>query len=177
MRAGDVIVDGAETFTVTRSAADGDRFHFDLELAPGAVGPPLHTHEEPESFDILSGTIVFSLDGVDRSFSAGESFTIRPGCVHTFRNPSKSEVLRARATHGSRFERLVDQLAAGGPRFSRLSLSLHTVDPRASYMVSPFVRAMMRVAAWLALARGVTLVPPTGKYGPPEMVAGVGVGD
>jgi mannose-6-phosphate isomerase-like protein (cupin superfamily) len=166
MRIGDVVTDENETFTVTRSAGDGDRFHFDLVLAPGASGPPLHTHEEVEQVDILSGTIVFSLDGVDRTFSAGDKFDIPPGCVHSFRNPSKTEQLRARGTHGGRFERLVDQLAGGRPRFLRLCLYLSSVDPHASYMVNPAVRLVMRAAAWFARMRGVSLVSATGTYGP-----------
>jgi quercetin dioxygenase-like cupin family protein len=165
MRVGDVFVDGKETFTVTRSASDGDRFHFDFELAPGGVGPPSHTHEEAEDFEVLEGSIIFSLDGVDRSFSRGDSFVIQPGCVHTFRNASKTDVVRARGVHSGRFERLVDQLAAGGPGFARLSLYLHSVDPRAAYMVNPLVRGSMRVAAWLARLRGVQVVPATGTYG------------
>jgi mannose-6-phosphate isomerase-like protein (cupin superfamily) len=165
MNAGDVVIDDTETFTITRSAGEGGPCHFELELAPGASGPPTHTHDEPESFEVLSGAIVFWLDGVEKRFSAGESFVIPPGCAHTFENASKTDVVRARGTHGGAFERLIDQLAAGGPRFLRLSLYLSTVDPRASYMVSPVVRGTMHAAAVLAKLLRVKVAPATGPYG------------
>ena len=165
MRAGDVYVDGAETFTITRSAAGGDRLHFELKLGSGASGPPVHTHEEIEEIEVISGSVIFWLDGVERRFSAGDKFVIPVGCAHTFKNASKTEVLHARGTHSGRFERLLDQLAAGGPSFLRLALYLSSVDPRASYMVNPVVRASLRVAALFARIRGVTVAAATGAYG------------
>jgi quercetin dioxygenase-like cupin family protein len=165
MRAGDVVVDDTETFRVIRSAADGGRFEFELELAPGASGPPLHTHTEPEECEVVAGSIVFWLDGVERRFSAGDKFVIPPGCAHTFKNPSAIEVVRARGWHGGRFERLVDQLAERRSSFLRLARYATEVDPNASYMISPLVRAVMTVAAWMARIGGVRLAPATGAYG------------
>jgi mannose-6-phosphate isomerase-like protein (cupin superfamily) len=165
MRAGTTVVDDAEKFTIERSAANGGRCHFELELEPGAEGPPVHTHDELEDCEIISGEIVFIIDGVERTFRAGDKFVLPPGSPHTFRNPSKTEVCRARGTHSGGFERLIDQLAAGDPKMLRLALYATTVDPRAAYMVSPFVRALFRVLAFVARVRGVRIAPPTGAYG------------
>ena len=113
--------------------------------------------------------IVTAWDGdllaLERTFSAGDSFVIPPGCVHTFWNPSRTDTMRARVVHSARFERLVDQLAAGGPTFLRLSLYLASVDPRATFMVSPVVRGTMRAAALLARLGGVRIAPATGAHG------------
>ena len=171
MKAGEVLIDGAETFTITRSAGEGGPCHVEFEIGPGGSGPPTHTHDEPESFEVLSGAIIFWLDGVERRFSAGESFVIPAGCAHTFKNASKVEAVRTLVTHSGAFERLVDQLAAGGPRFLRLSLYLSTVDPRASYMVRPIVRALMHAAGVVAKLLRVSIAPATGPYGPGERTA------
>jgi quercetin dioxygenase-like cupin family protein len=165
MRAGDVIVDGTETFKILKSAEDDGRCHFELELAPGAEGPPLHVHDELEEGEVLEGSVTFWLDGVERTFLAGEKIVIPAGCVHTFKNPSRTERVRAMGTHGGRFERIIDQMAAGSPRFLRMCLYLTTIDPRASYMTSPVVRAFIRTLAWVAKLRGVAIAPATGRYG------------
>ena len=165
MRTDDVVVDGAETFKILRSAAEDGRCHFEMVLAPGASGPPAHTHDEPEDCTVVEGAVVFLLDGVERTFSAGDEIVIPPGCVHTFRNASKAVPVRFTGTHSGRFERLIDQLAAGEPTFLRLGLYLTNVDARASYMVSPVVRAVLRGAALVAKLRGVTIAPATGHYG------------
>lgn len=165
MQGGSVLVDDAETFAIQRSAAEGGRVHLEFELAPGGQGPPVHTHEEPEEFEIVAGSVVFLLDGVEKTFRAGDAFVIPPGTPHTFRNPSKTEPFRTRVTHSGRFERLIDQLAAGDPKMLRLALYSTTVDPRAAYMVSPFIRAMFRVLAFIARLRGVRIAPATGSYG------------
>jgi quercetin dioxygenase-like cupin family protein len=166
MRAGDVIVDGTETFKILESAAEeGGRCRFELLLAPGAEGPPLHHHDELEEGEVLEGRVTFWLDGVERTFSAGEKIVIPPGCVHTFKNASRTEPVRAVGSHGGRFERLIDQMAAGQPRFLRMCLYATTVDPKASSMKSPAVRLLMRGVAVIAKLRGVRIAAPTGRYG------------
>lgn len=71
----------------------------------------------------------------------------------------------ATRTHGGRFERVIDQMAAGKPQFLRMALYVSTVDPRASYMVNPLVRAMLRGLGVVAKLRGVKIAAPTGRYG------------
>jgi quercetin dioxygenase-like cupin family protein len=165
MRNGEIVVNKTETFKIVRSASEGGGCHMELELAPGAKGPPLHSHEQPEEFEILEGSIIFWLDGVERRFAAGERYVIQPGCVHTFKNASDTERVYAVGIHGGRFERLIDQIAAGGPWFLRMALYASTIDPRASYMTNPVVRAALRGLGVVARLRGITIAPPTGSYG------------
>jgi hypothetical protein len=67
--------------------------------------------------------------------------------------------LKARGRCGLRFERVVDQHGGGGPAFTRMARYLSEVDPDASYMVSPFVRGLLRLVAWVGRLRGVELRP------------------
>lgn len=163
MRAGDVVVDGTERFIIHQSAGTAGRCELEVHLAPGAEGPPTHTHDEPEELEIVAGAVVFTLDGVARTFRAGDRFVIEPGVKHTFYNPSKTEPAIARGTHGGRFERLIDQLATGS--FLRMALYATTVDPRASYMTNPAVRALFSALSLVARLRGMKVAPPTGSYG------------
>jgi mannose-6-phosphate isomerase-like protein (cupin superfamily) len=163
MRAGDVVVDGSERFIIHESASSAGRCVFEVHLAPGAEGPPTHTHDDPEELEMVAGNITFTLDGVERTFTPGERFVIPPGCAHTFRNTSKNEPAIAKGVHSGRFERLIDQLATGS--FVRMALYATTVDPRAAYMVSPFVRAFLRTLAVFARVRGLKVAPATGAYG------------
>lgn len=163
MRDGQKVVDGSETFIIHRSAAGTGRCEMEVHLAPGADGPPTHTHEDPEDLEVVSGAVVFWLDGVERTFRAGERFSIPAGCAHTFKNASKTEPCVARGVHSGRFERLVDQLATGS--FVRMALYATTVDPRAAYMVNPAVRGFLRALSWVARLRGMKVAPATGAYG------------
>jgi hypothetical protein len=73
--------------------------------------------------------------------------------VHTFWNPSKTEPVRARVTHGGRFERLIAQ-----PSFLAMIVYGCYVDPGASRPSHPMMRAMSRVLAWFGKMRGIRLV-------------------
>ena len=90
----------AEQFTVL---AAGDRYRFlataedtggayalwHATLPPGG-GPPLHRHSrEDERFDVLAGTVRFSIDGVVRDVGPGDSVAAPRGSVHAFRNISE----------------------------------------------------------------------------------------
>jgi mannose-6-phosphate isomerase-like protein (cupin superfamily) len=158
MRAGDIVHDGDETFIVTRSASEGGRFCFEVKLGPGTTGPPAHSHEEPEDVEILSGEVIFTLEGKRHHLKAGDRLAIPPRAVHSFRNPSRTTVCHARGSHGARFERLVDQLAAGPPAFTRLARYLTEVDPYASRMRSPLVRLLLHAVALTGRLRRVRIV-------------------
>jgi mannose-6-phosphate isomerase-like protein (cupin superfamily) len=161
MKAGDVIrMDRDEEITCLRSGADGGRFEFEMRLGPGVDGPPLHSHAEgPEVIEVVSGSLVLRFaDAAPRTLSAGERVEIPAGRVHTFRNPSRTEPMIARGGHGHRFERSLDQLAPGGPSFTRLCRYLIGVDPRATYMHGWIVRFGMRVVALIGRLRGVQTV-------------------
>lgn len=58
---------------------------------PGASGPDEHVHPNcAETFSVVEGEVVFTLDGTDRTLGAGASVTVEAGTPHTFRNDSDS---------------------------------------------------------------------------------------
>ncbi|MCB9611091.1 MAG: cupin domain-containing protein [Sandaracinus sp.] len=130
----------ARPFAACVQARRADRFFFEVELAPGAKGPPTHTHEEgDEVVEMLAGEVVFRIHGREQRQKAGDRLTLTPADPHTFWNPSKTTPARARVTHGARFERLIAQ------PWSLLAIAryLTEVDPGASRTHHP----LMRVAA------------------------------
>lgn len=160
MEAGQVIELGpGEVITCVRSAREGGAFENELELAPGVKGPPTHRHLEDEEVEILEGELVMVVDGTPHHLRAGDTLLIPAGTPHTFAVPKGAGPLRARGRCGIRFERVVDQHSGDGARFTRMARYLCEVDPDASYMVSPFVRGLLRLVAWFGRLRGVQLHP------------------
>ena len=138
-----------ESVTCVRSGRDGGPFIFDMELGPGRRGPPTHTHDEgDEIIEVVSGTITFRVNGQDTVLAPGDRLTLTPKDAHTFWNPSRTEVVRCRVTHGARFERAMDQ-----PSFAQLAMHLALIDPGASRMASPFVRGTLWLVAQLGRLR------------------------
>jgi mannose-6-phosphate isomerase-like protein (cupin superfamily) len=155
MREGEVVRPSPkETVTCIRSGQSGGPFVFDLELAAGAKGPPTHTHDEgDEIIEVLEGEVVFRVDGQDKLLRAGDSLTLTPTDAHTFWNPSKTASVRARVTHGPRFERFIVQ-----PDLTSMLMYLCYVDPGASRATNPVMKMAMRVIARVGRLRGVRLV-------------------
>ncbi len=66
-----------------RSATDA-ALEVEAWYQPGSPPPPVHLHpEQDEHFEVLSGTIAALVDGEERAFSGGESFSIPRGTPHT----------------------------------------------------------------------------------------------
>jgi mannose-6-phosphate isomerase-like protein (cupin superfamily) len=60
----------------------------------GYDGPPAHYHERSvERFEVQSGSLTLTLDGAERTASAGESVTVETGVVHSFRNAGEKRAL------------------------------------------------------------------------------------
>lgn len=54
-------------------------------IKPGYEGPPPHYHtESTEVFEIVQGTFIFTLDGIEYRARAGDTITVEPEKVHTF---------------------------------------------------------------------------------------------
>lgn len=54
---------------------------------PGIPGPPPHHHPFSEFFYIAEGELDLMTDGSWQRLAQGQSITLAPGVVHTFRNP------------------------------------------------------------------------------------------
>lgn len=102
------------------------------------------------------------MNGDEHRLGPGDSLLIPAGTPHTFRVPGGGPPLRAFGRHGGRFEKVVDQHAGGGPAFTRMAIYLRKVDPGASYMVSPLVRALLAGVAAVGRLRRVRLHPIEG---------------
>lgn len=152
MREGEVVSMGpGEKVTCIRSGQSGGPFIFEVELAPGTGGPPTHTHDEgDEIVEVLDGEVVFRVNGRKTLLRAGDTLTLKRTDAHTFWNPSRTKPVRARVTHGARFERLVDQ-----PGLLALLMYLTYVDPGASRTTNPVMKLLVRLAALFGRVRGV----------------------
>jgi quercetin dioxygenase-like cupin family protein len=60
---------------------------------PGSQPAPVHLHpEQDERFEVLAGAITAQIDGEERAYGAGETFTIPRGTRHTMWNGGDAEV-------------------------------------------------------------------------------------
>ena len=67
---------------------DTERFNLAIvTIAPQRSGPELHTHEaEDDSFFMLDGELVFTVDGDEVVAGAGTFVLVPPGVAHAFEN-------------------------------------------------------------------------------------------
>lgn len=72
------------TFVVVEPATrdDGAEIVFEITMAPGAMGPPRHSHPtQDESWTVQAGELSLLVNNQWRTLAAGESLTIPPGTV------------------------------------------------------------------------------------------------
>ena len=69
-------------------SADTERFNLAIiTIAPRRTGPELHMHEaEDDSFFMLEGELVFTVDGDEVVAGSGTFVLVPPGVPHTFAN-------------------------------------------------------------------------------------------
>jgi mannose-6-phosphate isomerase-like protein (cupin superfamily) len=69
-------------------SVDTDRFNLAIvTIDPQRPGPETHLHEkEDDSFYMLDGELVFTVDGEDVTASPGTFVLVPPGVPHTFAN-------------------------------------------------------------------------------------------
>lgn len=84
---------------VPAAATAGARSEVEITLPPASVMPPPHIHpQQQETCTVGDGTLDVLVGRQWRTLLAGESVTIPPGSVHTFRNRSGQNV-RFRSEH------------------------------------------------------------------------------
>ena len=82
-------------FVVVASGSndDPDEIVFEITMAPGALGPPRHSHPTQEEFwTVQTGELSVLVNDHWHTLAAGESLTIPPGTVHTLANRSAATV-------------------------------------------------------------------------------------
>lgn len=101
-------------YEVTESAADSDgrTVGMNFILPAGAVAPPPHRHPtQTETFEVLEGEFELMVEGEWSPLKVGESTSVPPNTVHTFRNRSGATVLVRNAhTPPGRFEDFIEQI-------------------------------------------------------------------
>jgi quercetin dioxygenase-like cupin family protein len=101
-------------YEVTAAAADsdGEFVGMDFTLPPGSIAPPPHVHPTPEeSFEVIEGSLDLMVDGEWSTLTVGESASVPPQTLHTFKNRS-GETVRVRNVHrpAVRFEDYIEQI-------------------------------------------------------------------
>src|SRR5215212_89238 len=86
-----------ETFIFTHVLEDPDIAQFDVYLEPGGMltGTGMH-HVHPfadEEFTVMSGRLSLSIKGTRQVLEPGESFVVKRGSPHYFRNGHEGETL------------------------------------------------------------------------------------
>jgi quercetin dioxygenase-like cupin family protein len=115
-RAGDrfEMPDGS-VYEVTEATNEGaDRsVGMNFILPPKSVSPPPHRHpSQTESFRVVEGPIELMVDGKWRTLQTGDTESVPPGGVHTFRNRSTTTVTM-HSTHApaGRFEEFIEHIS------------------------------------------------------------------
>jgi len=105
---------GSMEITITKSAADNtdDVSIMEIVQGPNEPVPPLHVHPtQEERYEVLSGTMIVTEDGVEHTLRPGESRTIPPGVPHTYRVGGDDKLrFITRHSPGSHFETYMEEI-------------------------------------------------------------------
>jgi mannose-6-phosphate isomerase-like protein (cupin superfamily) len=147
----------------TGEETGGEVVEVEFEIPPGSPGPPPHRHpDQVEDWQVLEGTLNIRIGGASRTLAAGESASIPPGTVHTFKNESPS-VVRVRDIHrpGLGFDEYVATLG----RLAEAGKLRSLRDPRAAIYLSMVWRdhRRMQVADSPVLRAATTLLAGLGR--------------
>ena len=105
--------DGSLYEVVTSAAAtNGAKSEVQITLPPSSVMPAPHIHpEQQETCTVGDGTLEVLSGRQWRTLLAGESITIPPGTIHTFRNRSGQNVMfRTEHTPALGFQQYLERL-------------------------------------------------------------------
>jgi quercetin dioxygenase-like cupin family protein len=79
-------------FTKTAAETNGELLEIDSYYEPHSAPPTPHFHpSQHEHFEVLEGSLTVNVDGEKRVYSAGESFEIPPGTIHSMWNAGDEE--------------------------------------------------------------------------------------
>lgn len=101
-------------YAVTAAAADtnGQFVGMEFTLPSGSVAPPPHIHADlTEEYEVIEGTFEVMVDEVWEALTPGQSASVPPATLHTFRNRSGATV-RVRNVHRppARFEDYIEHI-------------------------------------------------------------------
>jgi quercetin dioxygenase-like cupin family protein len=79
-------------FRKTTADTNGELLEVDAYYKPGGNPPPVHYHpSQEERFEVVSGEILTHVDGVERTYRAGETFVFPPGSRHSMHNAGSED--------------------------------------------------------------------------------------
>ncbi len=101
-------------YAVTSAAADsgGERVEMEFTLPPGSVSPPPHVHDGlTEEYEAIEGSFDVMVGGEWTTLTPGQSASVPPNALHTFKNRSGVTV-RVRNVHRppARFEDYIEHV-------------------------------------------------------------------
>lgn len=117
-------------YAVTTAAADsgGESVEMEFTLPPGSVSPPPHVHaDQTEEYEVIEGVFDVMVDSDWMTLTPGQSASVPPATLHTFKNRSGATV-RVRNVHrpAARFEDYIEHIH----RLTRVRGIKGTRDPR-----------------------------------------------
>src|SRR5262245_49775446 len=83
-------------------------------MLPSVIAPPPHTHPTAtEEYEVLEGSFEVMVDGDWQLLTPGQSASVPPGVIHTFRHPGGGPA-RVRNVHrpAARFDEFVEHMYA-----------------------------------------------------------------
>jgi len=148
------MIDGS-VYAVTSAAADNDGEFVEMEftLPAGSIAPPPHVHDGMvEEYEVIEGTFDVMVDGDWTTLGPGESASVPPDTLHTFKNRS-GETVRVRNVHrpAARFEDYIEHIC----RLTR-EKGLGKRDPRVPVYLSML---MLEYPETLAPSRSRERIP------------------
>jgi quercetin dioxygenase-like cupin family protein len=120
----------SSVYEVTAAAADsgGEFVEMEFTLPPGSVAPPPHVHDGlTEDYEVIEGSFDVMSGGKWTTLGQGDSASIPPDTLHTFKNRSGATV-RVRNVHrpAARFEDYIEPIN----RLTRARGITRPKDPR-----------------------------------------------
>lgn len=127
--------DGSVYEIVAAAADNGGAFvEMLFTLPPGSVSPPPHVHTGlTEEYEVIEGTLDVMSSGIWTRLGPGQSTSISPATLHTFKNRSGAPV-RVRNVHRppARFEDYIEHIC----RLTRARGVRSAKDPRVPIYLS-----------------------------------------
>lgn len=107
------MVDGS-VYAVTKAATDtgGEYVEMEFTLPPKSISPPPHVHAElTEEYVVTEGALDVMIEGEWQTLTPGQSASVPPGALHTFKNRTSGTV-RTRNVHRppARFEDYIEHI-------------------------------------------------------------------
>jgi mannose-6-phosphate isomerase-like protein (cupin superfamily) len=129
------MLDGS-VYVVTAAAADsgGEFVEMEFTLPPGSVAPPPHVHHTlTEEYEVIEGPFDVMSAGEWTTLAPGDSASIPPETLHTFKNRSGATV-RVRNIHrpAARFADYIEHIS----RLTRARGVTSAKDPRVPIYLS-----------------------------------------